>query len=96
MTELNYPDFLAARLDDLEEDRIIPETRREWELDELVLADVAAKRDILEQHRKAVAHTTDFSLNALRIRKTRIETYLAVIKQLCRPFSDHPDYPGEL
>lgn len=87
MIDFDYPAFLAARLDELEEisqefwARPMPETHKYFR------ADIEAKRAILELHRHEHQEATqDYD---------QTEAMDEVVKLLSRPFKDHPDYPKE-
>lgn len=97
---IDYPKFLAARLDEQEFS-----VRRQLESDpfcdryesKFALADIEAKRAIIDTYRMRVAdekRITDCSEVALW-HGIMAEGHLSDIKRLCRPFANHPDYPGD-
>lgn len=95
MTTPDWPGFLAARLDDVEEGSW--PAREGWELTgkqiKYMQADIAAKRAILDDLKTTEARLdAQVQINAnLEIRRQT----LWVIRTLCRPFADHPDHPSE-
>lgn len=96
---LTLTDFLLARLD---EDERAP---REWQrvggeagsvAARRLLAEVAAKRRIVEQHRWRVAqdaHEDDYEVRLLA--EARCEELDAVLRALASVYADHPDYRAE-
>lgn len=58
-----------------------------------VLADIAAKRAILERHQSLMTKHQEHRKSA--VIAAMIDVSLSNIKDLCRPFADHDDWPGE-
>lgn len=87
-----FPAFLAARLNELETQAKIDlseaSTWLKW-WPEFILTDIAAKRAILADYDDELQRPNSVqptgSANGL----------LIAIENLCRPFADHPDWPGE-
>lgn len=99
VTNPDWPAFLAARLSELQYD--IEAMEEGWRLGSpeyrLVLADIEAKRAIirqLESVREVLEelHEDHFQAPWYELAERELE---AVVENLSRPFSDHPDYPGE-
>lgn len=91
----DYPEFLAARLDEQEKQIDLDSARvgltsvpdREYRV-----AEIASKRAILARyqalHQRIRGEADDFVLN-------ESAGIYAAIRLLCRPFTEHPAYPGE-
>ena len=97
MPKPDFPEFLAARLDELEETwreplPNVPAIRAYF------LADVEAKRAILERHKeyqRRVDHIGTSQDSIAAFEKAQLITSTAYIRTLCRPFADHHDWPGD-
>ena len=101
MTTPDWPAFLAARLNEqlpgIEALRGHP--WQVWKtLGEQVLADIAAKRAILKRYRLLILEADKYRHDMGPVGRAifaQLEAHLEDIKDLCRPFADHDDWPGE-
>jgi hypothetical protein len=96
----DFPQFLAARLDEqvnyVGVQRITDRT--DQPLGDFLLADIAAKRAILDRHKELVNledHYRDTVPSYSHTFSEALKEVELVIVHLCRPFAEHPDYPGE-
>ena len=94
---VDYPEFLKARLDQLE--ALYEKNRASFPPysrghNDLQLADIIAKRNILGDW-AALQSSITYRPSDLYVRHWGNALY-TVIRHLCQPFADHPDYPGEL
>lgn len=101
MTTPDWPAFLTARLDELEADADGKTPFNTPQVRNYLLADIAAKRAILKRYREredAFVSRTSLTEPDQRIEGMlgmRLNGHLEDIKDLCRPFADHDDWPGE-
>jgi len=88
MSAFAWPVFLANRLDD-QLDRLLaaPAWLVDSDLVEEALADVAAKRKIIDLYWKEHAEATQ-DLDHTDVMQEVVET-------LCSPFRNHPEWPGD-
>jgi hypothetical protein len=95
MADFDYPEFLAARLDEWEVKASgILEEAPDWIAwwPRTVIADIAAKRSILNRY--AAMRTKPWPREMNDHTSGGIPYVLLDIIDMCRPFADHPDYPG--
>lgn len=99
---MDYPEFLAARLDEQEAEagEILkrPNHLRVLTLAKTTRADIKAKRAILNRHTelaKLERHYRDTVPSYSYTFFVQLQEAELVIEHLSLPFADHPDYPHE-
>lgn len=96
----DWPGFLAARLDELETAPVwnLLEQNGYSQFVEESLADIAAKRAILDDYRtaKATSQMSTLHPEGRRSATHKRDILDKVIQRLCHPFAGHPDWPGDL
>lgn len=90
---IDYPTFLAARLNDQEarldafEDYLVQGATR------FERGDIAAKRALIADYLARDAHLDEHPIYVYD--DYEWQGLKTAIKYLCRPFAGHPDYPGD-
>lgn len=98
MTNPDWPAFLTARLGELEADADGKTPFNTPQVRNYLLADVAAKRAILKRYRLLILEADKYRHDMGPVGRStfaQLAAHLEDIKDLCRPFAGHDDWPGE-